>query len=164
MKVMCHAGIVCIFISALLCQCGKGVRESEAGPGAEKKILIAAYSSEFKKNIAQGLADKYRDRSKVTVVPMRSLVAVDYRKYDVLVIIDALMAWQMFNVYSGPFIMKVKEPEEREKIVMYLTAGNPKEHYKFQGIDCITGASVMNGEGEAIDKISGKIDAVLGKK
>jgi hypothetical protein len=145
--------------------CGKGLRETELGPAdADKKILIAVYPSEFKNKVAQGLADRYKDRSKVTVVSIRKLNSVEYRNYDALVIIDALMAWQMFNVDSSWFVGKIREPEALRKVVLYLTAGNPKDNYKFQGIDCITGASVMNKEGEAIDKISGRVDALLRKR
>jgi hypothetical protein len=145
--------------------CGKGLRETEIGPAnADKKIMIAVYPSEYKNRVAQGLADRYRNRSKVTVVSLRKLNSVEYRNYDALVIIDALMAWQMFNVDSNWFVGKIREPEALKKIVLYLTAGDPKEKYKFQGIDCITGASVMDKEGEAIDKISGKVDALLRKQ
>jgi hypothetical protein len=145
--------------------CVKTVREGELGPtGAQKKIMIAVYPSEYKNRVAQGLADRYRDRSKVTLVSIRKLNSVEYRNYDALVIIDALMAWQMFNVDSGWFVGKIKEQETLKKVVLYLTAGDPKENYRFRGIDCITGASVMSGEGEAIEKISVKVDALLKKQ
>jgi len=145
--------------------CGKGIREMEFGhEGSGKKILIAAYPSEYKKKVAEGLADRYKDRARVTVMPMRKLNRVDYRKYDVLVIIDALMAWQVFNVESSWFVGKIKEPETLNKLVLYLTAGDLKQNYRFQGIDCITGATVMNTEADAISRISGKVDAVLNRQ
>ena len=145
--------------------CVKSVREAEVGPeGAQKKIMIAVYPSEYKNRVGQDLADRYKDRAKVKLVSIRTLNSVEYRNYDVLVIIDALMAWQMFNVDSNWFVGKIKEQDMLKKIVLYLTAGKPKENYKFRGIDCITGASVMAGEGEAVDKISAKVDALLKKQ
>jgi hypothetical protein len=163
---MKYTGIVYLVAMLLLVTggCVKGVRETELGPaGAQKKIMIAVYPSEYKNRVAQGLADRYRDRSKVTLLPISRLNSVEYRSYDALVVIDALMAWQMFNVDSSWFVGKIREQETLKKIVLYLTAGNPKEHYRFQGIDCITGASVMSGEGDAIDKISARVDALLKK-
>ena len=142
--------------------CVKSVREAEIGPeNAQKKIMIAVYPSEYKNRVGQDLADRYKDRAKVKLVSIRTLNSVEYRNYDVLVIIDALMAWQMFNVDSNWFVGKIKEQDTLKKIVLYLTARKPKENYKFQGIDCITGASVMAGEGAAVDKISAKVDALL---
>lgn len=164
MKHAIQTAAVVLLSIAFLAQCGKSIR-GEAGPDASKKrIMIAVYSSEYKKKLARDLADRYRDRSNVTVIPMRRLGSVDYRSFDALVLIDALMAWKMFNVYSTSFIMQVKEPEERGKIVLYLTAANPKENYRLQGIDCITGASVMNNNENDVNRISEKLDAVLRKR
>ncbi len=158
-----RTAVIALLLSLLVAAgCVKGVREAELGTaGTGKKILIAAYPSEYKNRVAQGLADRYKDRARVTLVPMRKLDSVDYRGYDALVIIDALMAWQMFNIYSRSFIMKVREPEQQKKIVLFLTAADPNPNKRFHDIDCITGASVMNTEADAITRISGRVDAVL---
>jgi menaquinone-dependent protoporphyrinogen IX oxidase len=159
-------GAMALTLSVLIgAGCVQGVRETELGrEGSGRKILIAAYPSEYKKKVAEGLAERYKDRARVTVVPMRKLDSVDYRSYDALVLIDALMAWQMFNIYTRSFITKVREPEQQKKIVLFLTAGDPKPNQRFQDIDCITGASVINTEADAISRISGKVDAVLKKQ
>lgn len=142
--------------------CVRGVVKTEIGPAeAGRKMMIAVYPTEYKNRVAQGLADRYRDRANVTLLPIRDLKSVDHREYDALVIIDQLMAWQMFNFESSWFIGKIEDPDERRKIVLYLTAGSPKDDYKFKGIDAMTGATAMDREAETIDAISGRIDALL---
>jgi hypothetical protein len=145
-------------------QCARGVREMEAGPAdARKSIMIAALSSEYKNRIAEGLAEHYKNRTKVTVVPIEKLNSVDHRKYDALVIIDALLAWQMFNVRTRSFIGDIKDPVDLKKIVLFFTAGKPSENYSVMGVDCITGASTMNTDDEVIRRISERIDGILKK-
>jgi menaquinone-dependent protoporphyrinogen IX oxidase len=128
---------------------------------AKHSILIAVYPSEYKNSIVQGLVDRYKEKSKIMVVPIEKLNSVDYKKYDAVVVIDALMAWQMFNARATWFIGKVKEPEEQKKIVLFFTAGDPKENYKVRGVDCITGASPPQADPAAINKISERIDRIL---
>ena len=149
----------------ILTQCVRGVREMESGPAdAKKSIMIAALSSEYKNRIAEGLAERYKNLTKITVVPLEKLNSIDYRKYDALVIIDALLAWQMFNVRTRSFIGDIKDPEDLKKIVLFFTAGKPEKNYRFMGIDCITGASTMLTDDEVIGKISERIDGILKKQ
>lgn len=144
----------------LLLNCSKGIRE--IGPAdAKKKIMIAALSSEYKDRIAQGLADRYKGRSLVTMVPIEKLNSIEYKKYDALVVIDALLAWQMFNMRTRWFIGKIKDPEERKKIVLFFSAGKPRETYSVMGVDCITGASTIDTEAEVVRKLSERIDRIL---
>jgi hypothetical protein len=154
------AAIILLLSVLFLVQCAKGIRE--IGPAdAKKKIMIATLSSEYKDRVAQGLADRYKGRSRVTMVPIEKLNSVEYKNYDALVVIDALMAWQIFNPRTRWFVGKIKEPEERKKIVLFFTAGKPSENYSVMGVDCITGASTINTEAEVISKISERIDRIL---
>ncbi len=144
----------------VLAYCGKGIRE--VGPAdAKKKIMIATLSSEYKDRVARGLEERYRESCRVSMVPIEKLDSVEYKKYDTLVVIDALLAWQMFNARTRWFIGRVKEPEEKKKIVLFFTAGKPKNPYSVMGVDCVTGASEMNAEAEAVRKLSERIDAIL---
>lgn len=146
----------------LLSYCARGIRETETGPAeAKKKILVAALSSEYKDRIAHGLVDRYKNTARVTLMPIEKLNSADYRNYDALVVIDALMAWQMFNARTRWFIGKVKEPEELKKLVLFFTAGKPKQTYTVMGVDCVTGASVMGEEDEVVKKLSERIDRLL---
>jgi hypothetical protein len=153
---------VFILMLVLLLGCTKGLVDTQVGAeGGSRKILIAAYPTEYKNKIAQGLASFYKDRAVVTLVTMQDLKSIDYRQYDAFVLIDQLMAWQMFNFESKWFINSLKEPEVRRRLVLYLTAGSPKQNYKFHGVDAMTGATMMNREAEAIETIFARIDAVL---
>ncbi len=153
--------LVVLPLSALLlAHCGKGIRE--VGPAdAKKKIMIATMSSEYKDRITAGLEERYRGRSRVSLVPIEKLNSVDTKGYDALVVIDALMAWQMFNARTRWFIGGIKDPEEKRKIVLFFTAGKPSPDYRVMGVDCITGASEMKEEAEVIRKISERIDRIL---
>lgn len=163
---MKYAQCVALMLSLpLLTQCARGIRETEAGPdNAKNRIIIAAYASEFKKGVTQGLLDRYRGSAKVRVVPIEKLSSIKPAAYDAVVVIDQLMAWQMFNPGTRWFIGSVKEPAEMKKLVMYFTAGDPKENYTMMGVDCITGASVQGGEAKAVERISEKIDGILKKQ
>ncbi len=144
----------------VLAYCGKGIRE--VGPAdAKKKIMIATLSSEYKDRVARGLEERYRESCRVSMVPIEKLDSVEYKKYDALVVIDALLAWQMFNARTRWFIGRVKEPEEKKKIVLFFTAGKPSPKYSVMGVDCITGASEMNAEAEVVRKLSERIDGIL---
>lgn len=162
MKITRNIFIIIALSVLFLPQCGKNIRETEVGPAdAKNKIIIAAYYSDFKNTITQGLVDKFKNRAKVTVVPLENLGKIDPYKYDVLVIIDALLAWQLFNTRTRSFIEKLKDPGERKKLVLFLTAGDPKKNYKFMGVDCITAASQVNKDAEIVDEISEKINSML---
>ncbi len=156
---LCAAAL--LFISLpILTQCAKSIRE--VGPAdAKKKIMIATLSSEYKDRITQGLEERYRGRSRISLVPIEKLNSVDTNSYDALVVVDALMAWQMFNARTRWFIGGIKDPEEKKKIVLFFTAGKPSPDYSVMGVDCITGASEIKEEAEVIRKISEKIDRIL---
>jgi hypothetical protein len=162
MKIIRNLIIIIALTVLVLPQCVKNIRETEVGPAdAKNKIIIAAYYSDFKNTVTQGLVDKFRNRAKITVVPLENLGKIDPYKYDVVVIIDALLAWQLFNTRTRSFIENMKDPAERKKLVLFLTAGDPKKNYKFQGIDCITAASQVNKDAEIVEEISVKINGML---
>ena len=94
-------------------------------------------------------------------MPLEKLGKIDPYKYDVLVIIDALRAWQLFNTSTRSFIQNLKDPGDRKKIVLFLTAGKPEKNYKFMNVDCITAASQVNKDAEIIEEISVKINGML---
>ncbi len=146
----------------ILAGCARGLSGNDIGPeDAPKKMVLAVYSTEYKDKIAEGLVDRFKSTVKITQVSVRDLKRVDPKDFDVLVIVDQLMAWQIFNFDSIGFIRNLESPDERRKVVLYLTAGSPKDGYKFQGIDAMTGATAVNREGEAIDMISKRVNLLL---
>ena len=145
----------------LISYCGKGIREEAGSVDAKKKIMIAALPSEYKDRVVRGLVDRYKTRSRITVVPIDRLNSMDTKKYDALVVIDALMAWQMFNARTRWFIGGINDKEELKKIVLFFTAGKPSEKYSVMGVDCITGASEVNADTEVVRKISERLDRIL---
>jgi hypothetical protein len=155
--------IIVVALSALFTlQCVKSIRETEVGPAdAKHKIVIAAYYSDFKNAVTRGLVNRFRDKAKITVIPLEKFGKIDPYRYDVVVVIDALMAWQMFNPWTRSVIRKLDGPEEKKKLVLYLTAADPKKNYKFMDIDCITSASQPDREGEIVEEISSRINGMI---
>lgn len=164
MKRVILTAAVLVMSALLLAGCGKGIRLTEIGPpDAVNSIMIASYPSEYKDKVTQGLVERYRERSKISLVPFEKLNDVDYRKFDVIVVIDALHAWQLFNARTRWFVGRIKEPEELKKVVLFFTAGKPSEPYSVMGIDTITAASEAHDETGSIAKIAVRIDGVLKK-
>lgn len=162
MKIFRNSIIVVALSVLFMPQCVKNIRETEVGPAdAKNKILIAAYYSDFKNAVTQGLVNRFKDKAKITVIQIEKFGKIDPYQYDVLVVIDALMAWQMFNPWTRSAIQKLKDPGEKKKLVLLLTAGNPKKNYKFMDVDCITSASQPNREGEIVEEISARINSMI---
>ena len=162
MKIIRNSIIIFALSVLFLPQCGKNIRETEVGPAeAKSKILIAAYYSDFKNTVTQGLVDRFKNKAKITVVPLEKIEKVDPYQYDVLVVIDALMAWQMFNPWTRSFIQRLEDPKEKKKLILFLTAADPKKNYKFIDVDCITAASQVNKEGEIVEEISARINSMI---
>ncbi|TFH41624.1 MAG: hypothetical protein E4G96_05125 [Chrysiogenales bacterium] len=157
---------VCIIMvlcaAAVFAQCGKNIRRMETGRAdAGKKILIAAFYSDYKDTIVQGLVERFRDTAKITVVPLSDLGGVHHGDFDALVVIDSLRAWKMFNTRTRHFIRKIDDPEGRKKIVLFLSAGNPKKNYSILGVDSITAASEADQDTAIIEKISERVREIL---
>jgi len=162
MKIVRSSIILAALSVLLMLHCVKNIREAEVGPAdAKNKILIAAYYSEFKNTVTQSLADRFKDKAKITVIPLEKIGDIDPKRYDVLVVIDALMAWQMFNPWTRSAIQKLKDPQDKKKLVLFLTAADPKKNYKFMDVDCITSASQVNKEGEIVEEISARINGMI---
>ncbi|MBN1496695.1 MAG: hypothetical protein JXA07_07995 [Spirochaetes bacterium] len=162
MKQAIRAAISIALSSLFFAHCARGVRVSEYGPaGAGQSIMIASYPSEYKERITGGLIERFKNRARITVVPFDRLNSIDYRAYDVLVIIDALHAWQLFNTRTRWFVGKIDDPAEIKKLVLFFTAGKPSERYTFMGIDSITAASEMSDEAGSVEKIAERIESIL---
>ena len=158
--------IPALLVASALCMagCGKGLRVTELGAAdAGSSILIASYPSEYKDRVRQGLVERYGDRARITLVPMNRLNSVEYRKYDVLVIIDELHAWQMFNTRTRWFVGKIDDDDVLKRLVLFFTAGKPSDRYTFMGIDAITAASEAQDHAGSVGKLAEKIDLILKK-
>jgi hypothetical protein len=150
--------VACISFS----QCVKSIRSVEVGPAdAKQSIVIAARYSDYKDSIVQGLVNRFKNAARVTVIPLSKVETVDTRKYNAVVIVDELLAWKMFNYETGSFINTIKDPVEKKKIVLFMTAGKPSKNYSFLGVDCITAASQQATNEAIVDEIAAKIKGVL---
>jgi hypothetical protein len=154
--------IIPLMLSIIVASCGKNIREYSAGnKEASLRILIAANISEFKNQILEGLVKHYTDSCSIRVINLTNIKNVKSTDYDAIVLIDRALAWTLFNVSIRKFVDTLEPVREKEKIVIFLTAGDTKWKLQLNGVDGITAASKMDGTGDALEKLIAKIDSVL---
>jgi hypothetical protein len=125
-------------------------------PSVEKKVLIAARSSEFKDAVISRIKEAFKDE----VVYMK-FIGIDHLKkengddYSAVVVINTCMGWNM-DRHVKSF---VKRQKDQSNVVVLTTSGDgdwmPKmEDYDF---DAISSASEMHKVDEIADKIIAKV-------
>ena len=151
--------IMSLFV-IMLFSCRSGVKEDVyENPEAGHKILITGATSEFKKRVVEGIVGRYKEDCQIEIMPPSRLEDMDYDDYSAIIIMDQCQAWMAFNVSTLGLVRKIKG---REKVILFITAGNPDWRYSYEGIDAITSASEEGKETEVIERISARIDALIG--
>jgi predicted DNA-binding protein (UPF0251 family) len=145
----------------LCSSCARNVRDVRAGDQkSPTKILIAASESEFKKDIIEGIIARYSGNAALRVIRLNSLRGVSTRDYAAIVLIDRALAWNLFNFAVKKF---VKEAEEKNKIVVFMTVNSQTWNASFGGVDTITSASQSDSVDGALERIFREIDRRLGQ-
>ncbi len=139
--------------------CTRGVQETRL-PNEDRlfSMIIASDSSEFKDSIRERVIDKYRHAASIEIVNIKKLNEIDPMEYDVVLIIDTCLAWSGFNPALNTFL---ENNEQKENVVVFMTAGDPDWAYSYQGVDAITSASVVENEDVTFKEISEQIDQIL---
>jgi hypothetical protein len=146
--------ITCAFIS-----CKSGVKQQVYdNPDAGCRILITGATSEFKDAVLSDLVDRYRDTCQVEIKPVGTLGKKDFLGYAAIVIMDECQAWMAFNTTTMGLINKI---EDKEKIILFITAGDPDWTFSTQGIDAVTSASEMAKKEEVAGRIASRIDQMI---
>ena len=126
-------------------------------PTLEKKVLIATQGSEFKNKVTGGIVDYFKaDSVYIEVVDITSLPTINLEKYNALVIIHTWENWKP-PITVQTFIEKY--PEHKNKIVVLTTSGEGS--YKMEGIDAITGESILADAPIFVDTIVARLNRLL---
>jgi hypothetical protein len=145
------------FLNFLACKSGiqQNVYEN---PDASHKILITGSTSEFKEVVVAGIVERYRDACHIEILSSSRVKRANFGNYNAIIIMDECQAWMAFNIRTMELIRKIKD---KDRIILFITAGDPDWQFSTQGIDAITSASEKGKEEQVIEKISARIDDLI---
>ena len=139
--------------------CRSGMRQNVfENPDASHQILITGTTSEFKDIVVAGIVERYRQACHIEILPSSRVKRANFNNYSAIVIMDECRAWMAFNTRTMELIRKIKD---KDRIILFITAGDPDWQFSTQGIDAITSASEKGKEGQVIEKISVRIDDLI---
>ena len=149
-----------IILLMFICNsCTKNLREYRTGnENAPYRMLIAATVSDFKSDVIEGLVLKYYKTCHIKVINLSTLKYVTSSEYDVIVLIDRALAWTMFNFSVRRFIDTI---DNRDKVVLFLSAGKTNWKLQVNDVDGITEASKSEKVDSVVERLSVKIDERL---
>ena len=141
--------------------CKSDIQQRDYGPPqASCRILVTGVTSEFKTAVVAGLVERYQETCRIVTRPLFRLKTKEFDDYDAIVLMDECQAWMVFNTKTTGLIKKI---ENKDHIILFITAGDPDWTFSTQGIDAITSASEMAGKEQVIERISDRIDALIGE-
>ncbi|MCM4150435.1 hypothetical protein DHD05_02430 [Arenibacter sp. N53] len=126
-------------------------------PMENSKLLIATQGSKFKNTITTAIVEYYRSESiYIKIIDVSSLADVNPTNYNALLIIHT---WEMWKPPASvkSFIDRIME--DRDKMVVLTTSGEGT--YKMEGIDAITGESILDETPMYVGKIINDLNLLL---
>ncbi len=145
------------FVAAVSCKDKMPVEVFE-NPDAEFNIMITGYTSEFKQIIIDEIIEKYSPWCNIEIVDFAVAHKIDPDEYAAIIVMDEVEAWMIFNRKTRRFMKKI---EPKEKLILYITAGDEKWQYSKDGIEAITSASVTDERTRVLEEIFTRLDALL---
>lgn len=123
----------------------------------EHKLLVATQGSGFKDKVTKEIVDHYRSHPIfIKVIDITSLDKIDPSDYNAIVIIHTWQNWEP-PVEVKYFIEK--NTGFMDKVVVLTTSGDGS--YKMEGVDAITGESVLADAPLYTAKIIDKLNPIL---
>lgn len=122
----------------------------------QNSLLIATQSSDYKNAIVDTIVKYYRTQPiYIKVTDVSNLPKVDEFSWDAILI---LHTWEMNKPQSDTetFFNKVKD---KNKVVVLATSGGGD--LMMDGVDGITGASVLENVLTKVEQINGRLDELL---
>ncbi len=163
MKKTIAVGILVLILSAAaILGCKSDIQQRDYGPPqASCRILVTGVTSEFKMAVVAGLVERYQETCRIVTRPLYRLNTKEFNDYDAIVLMDECQAWMAFNTKTTGLIKKI---ENKDHIILFITAGDPDWTFSTQGIDAITSASELARKEEVIERISARIDILIGEE
>ncbi|MEW5735398.1 MAG: hypothetical protein AB1921_11115 [Thermodesulfobacteriota bacterium] len=122
------------------------------------KVLIAADASDFKGAVVKQLVEKLvADGAFVRLAPLSDLSKLNAADYKAVVLVNTVIAWQ-----AKPDVQAfIKRTQDRDRLILVSTAGDPEIRTDFDGVDAVTAASEMENAGGLADEIAQKVEKLL---
>lgn len=121
-----------------------------------KHLLIATQGSEYKDRIVSEITRIYDDRSiYIKVIDISELDQVDNSQWKAILIMHTWEVWKPPTAISDYF----SQLQNTDNIVVLTTSGDGD--YKMDGLDAITGASMMEEIPSRVELLKEKLDKLL---
>jgi|GEM_PF-1580151 hypothetical protein len=139
------------------------VNENCINESGKTRVLIATQNGIFKDSVMRMVIAALADDSVcVKVLPLGRLKDEVAENYQGIIIGNTCHFGGISCVAKG-FLKKCTD-RERQKIVLFTTAGSRKWRPKNTGVDCVTAASEMKDVPDVAGNIINRIRAVLSKR
>lgn len=129
-------------------------------PSLQKKILVAARSSEFKDAVVNEIRDAFKDKPVyVKFIGIDNLKEEDATDYSAVVLISTCIAWKLDRHVNGFF----NRHEHHDNMIVLTTSGDGDwvPDKKGRNFDAISSASQSVKINEVADSIVEKIGSLL---
>lgn len=127
---------------------------------SKKRLLIASQDSAFKDTVVSNIISEFeKERFFIEVIDLTSLADKSSRDYGAIVILNDYKFFRMNN-YVTQFIQRVDD-NDRRKIVLITTAGNPGLVKDDLNVDAVTSASKMIQTDDVSEIIIKKIYLII---
>ena len=126
-------------------------------PGENSRLLLATQGSEFKNTITTAIVNYYKTESVyIKVIDVSALVGVNPNNYDALLVIHT---WEKWKPPSAVQSFMDRTIEYRDKMVVLTTSGEGS--YKMEGVDALTGESILDQTPMYVGEIIKKLNPLL---
>jgi hypothetical protein len=123
----------------------------------ETKILIATQGSDFKSAIVSNIENRYkRDSVFLKIIDVNILDNVNPGEYQVIVI---LHTWEYGKPPSAVKKFLEQNSANKDKIIVLTSSGEGTN--KIEGVDALTGESILENAGNYSDRIIERINELL---
>ncbi|NHF59607.1 hypothetical protein FK220_009665 [Flavobacteriaceae bacterium TP-CH-4] len=122
-------------------------------PALENSLLIATQGSDFKNALTQELVNYYKTRATyIKVIDVHELTEIDMDAFNAIVIMHTWENWKPPEPVAA-FIEENKE--QRNRMVVVATSGEGS--YKIEGVDALTGESIIENVPQYVNKITDRL-------
>lgn len=127
-------------------------------PSLEKKLLIATQGSDFKNAITSAVIERYNlDAVYIRVVDVTTLDTIDPKPFTAILVIHTWEYWKPPKTVSA---FRERAKEYNNKMVYLATSGDG--NYKIDGVDALSGESILANAPLFVDNINHKLSTILG--
>ncbi|MBC8766747.1 hypothetical protein MWU78_14280 [Arenibacter sp. F26102] len=126
-------------------------------PMENSKLLIATQGSTFKNTITTAIVEYYKSESiYIKIIDVSALADVNPTNYNALLIIHT---WEMWKPPASIKSFMDRTVDDRGKMVVLTTSGEGT--YKMEGIDAITGESILDETPLYVGKIINELNPLI---